>query len=134
MDHSVNPVYPGLFINSVRECYSQFDDKQNVQGLQVYKQQDADELYGCVLQSAAQVFKNGDKNEIDDLFGIEFESTTTNKEADEPPQVTFETSRKLLCNIQGGVGTTDKVDHMHQGLLLALQTDVEKFSNVLRII
>lgn len=133
MDHTTSPVYPGQFITAVRECYKQFDDKQNIHGMTIYKQEDAEELYSCILQSCAEVLKSSDGgNLIDDLFGIQLETTLNNAEADEPTQIQEESSRKLLCNIQGGVGTVEKVDHMHQGLLLGLEGSVEKFSTKLQ--
>lgn len=139
MDHTTTPVYPAAFIAAVRECYKQFDDKQTIHGMAVYKQEDAEELYSCVLQSCANVLKtngssgsNSSGNLIDDLFGIELETVYTNAEADEPTQTRQELSRKLLCNIQGGIGSVEKIDHMHQGLLLGLEGTVEKFSSKLQ--
>jgi ubiquitin carboxyl-terminal hydrolase 14 len=42
-----------------------------------------------------------------------------------------EAVNKLVCNIRGGAGATQNVDHLFEGLKLGLEGTVEKFSAVL---
>ena len=39
--------------------------------------------------------------------------------------------RKLVCNIQGGSGSASKIDHLHEGIKLAMQGSLEKHSDIL---
>jgi ubiquitin carboxyl-terminal hydrolase 14 len=52
----------------------------------------------------------------------------------EPPVVTHDLQRKLVCNIQGGSdgsAAAANVSHIHEGILLSLQGKTEKHSDVL---
>lgn len=49
----------------------------------------------------------------------------------ETPTTSKDTTRKLVCNIQGGAGSTVQISHLHEGLKLGLEGSLEKFSEVL---
>lgn len=69
---------------------------------------------------------------MDALFGLELEDTLTCAETDmETPTVSKDTTRKLVCNIQGGAGSTVQISHLHEGLRLGLEGSLEKRSEVL---
>ena len=50
---------------------------------------------------------------------------------EEPVTTTRSTFRKLACNIQGGGGSAIQVNHLHEGVLLGMETEVEKRSDIL---
>lgn len=99
----------------------------------------------------------GAKNFIDAAFGLKMEETLTCDEfsapettdADvaatameveggestlvEPPVVTYDLHRKLVCNIQGGSdgNSNVNVNHIQEGILLSLEGKIEKHSEIL---
>ncbi|KAL7461745.1 hypothetical protein ACHAXS_002153 [Conticribra weissflogii] len=96
---------------------------------------------------------NGATNVIDAVFGMKMEEILTCDElsapdADkdamdtegtnenalvEPPVVTYDLHRKLVCNIQGGSDTNSQVNitHIAEGIQLSLTGKLEKYSDVL---
>mmetsp|Transcript_2290 Transcript_2290/g.4819 ORF Transcript_2290/g.4819 Transcript_2290/m.4819 type:complete len:595 (+) Transcript_2290:106-1890(+) len=96
---------------------------------------------------------NGATNVIDAVFGMKMEEVLTCDElsvpeADkdametegtnenalvEPPVVTYDLHRKLVCNIQGGSDTNSQVNitHIAEGIQLSLTGKLEKYSDVL---
>ena len=71
-------------------------------------------------------------DDLSKYLGIELEETLVCQESDAEPAVTkTEHANKLICNIQGGPGTSAVVNHLHEGLKLALEGAVEKHSAVL---
>jgi ubiquitin carboxyl-terminal hydrolase 14 len=92
---------------------------------------------------------NGATNVIDAVFGMRMEETLTcdelssNANADamdtessspaEPPVITYDLHRKLVCNIQGGSDASSQVNvtHIAEGIQLALTGKLEKYSEVL---
>ncbi|CAE7268481.1 UBP7, partial [Symbiodinium sp. KB8] len=70
-------------------------------------------------------------NLVDTLFGVEFKVTDTNTA--DPSEVTtaFESNRKLVCNIDGGAGSYKAVNHLTEGVSLALNGQREKMSTKL---
>eukprot|EP00750_Incisomonas_marina_P012077 INCI16545.2.p1 GENE.INCI16545.2~~INCI16545.2.p1 ORF type:complete len:603 (+),score=144.71 INCI16545.2:583-2391(+) len=117
----------------------------------VPKQQDADEFFSNLLSALKGVpappaitggevaatsssSSGGGSAAIDvasALFGITMETTLTCQEEQEPPSVKTEKSFKLVCNIDGGGGAAQQVNHLTQGLLLGLEGQVEKRSETL---
>lgn len=118
------------------------------------QQQDAEEFYSAVLnvvagqtssrEQIAVALPNveerdlmGARNVVDALFGIQMKETLTCDEVPdgtEPPVVSTDLHRKLVCNIQGGgaaAGSTTNVTHIAEGIRLALQGDMEKHSDIL---
>mmetsp|Transcript_17776 Transcript_17776/g.38722 ORF Transcript_17776/g.38722 Transcript_17776/m.38722 type:complete len:552 (+) Transcript_17776:288-1943(+) len=118
------------------------------------QQQDAEEFYSAILNVAATETSSthqleaalpkvstrdlmGASNVVDALFGIKMKETLTCDEVPdgkEPPVVSYDLHRKLVCNIQGGgtaAGSTTNVSHIAEGIQLALLGDIEKHSDVL---
>jgi ubiquitin carboxyl-terminal hydrolase 14 len=94
---------------------------------------------------------DGADNVIDAVFGLKMEEiltcdelTTITTEKDdamdtdanalvEPPVVTYDLHRKLVCNIQGGSDSSSQVNitHIGEGIQLALTGKLEKYSDAL---
>lgn len=95
---------------------------------------------------------NGAANLIDAVFGLKMEETLTcdelatgtasssSMETDdqhnalvEPPVITYDLHRKLVCNIQGGSDATSQVNitHIVEGIQLSLTGKLEKYSDAL---
>jgi ubiquitin carboxyl-terminal hydrolase 14 len=101
----------------------------------------------------------GADNVIDALFGMKIKGTITCDELTtamdttdesgatastiEPPVITYDLQRKLVCNIQGGsdasaptgvvtsATATNNVSYINEGIALGLQSKIEKHSNIL---
>lgn len=144
LDRSTGPVVPGRFLRALRAAYPVFDERQGL----VHKQQDSDEFQSNVMEELAQALVaparslprldpvdaggRSRTNVLDTLFGIEFRTTLHCAETDAETDTTqVESSRKLICNIQGGAGSTVQINHMHEGIRLGLEGDIEKRSAVL---
>jgi len=143
---------PAAFVSSLRVNFPQFAE-QGKGGR--YKQQDADEFLNTLMTALGNSMKNNpskdgkpvlprlvgpvthdptvdpsqNANAIDTLFGVEFKTTYKNTAAEEEPVVKFESERKLVCNIEGGAGAKKQVNHMLEGIELALTGQVEKHSD-----
>lgn len=95
---------------------------------------------------------NGAVNVIDAVFGLKMEETltcdelttaTTDGDKDametdanalvEPPVITYDLHRKLVCNIQGGSDATSQVNvtHLAEGIQLSMTGKLEKYSDAL---
>lgn len=92
---------------------------------------------------------DGADNVIDAVFGMKMEetltcdeltATTTDDAMDtdanalmEPPVVTYDLHRKLVCNIQGGSDSSSQVNitHIGEGIQLSLTGKLEKYSEAL---
>ena len=66
---------------------------------------------------------------IDDLFGIELESTLENAESPDEKQVSYETQQKLSCHIDNN---NKPIDSLQDGLKISLGGQMEKFSEALQ--
>ena len=119
------------------------------------QQQDAEEFYSAILNVVSQETSGSSKlqaalpntpeqdflgatNVVDALFGLKLKETLVCDEVPdgkEPPTVSYDLHRKLVCNIQGGgaaAGSTTNVTHIAEGIMLALQEGhIEKHSTVL---
>lgn len=119
---------PYSFVQTLRLVHPQFDETDN-QGR--HMQQDSDECYNAILGSFERAnlkftFNDEEKNMISHLFDIEFKVTFENTQSeDEEKQVSYETSRKLQCHIDGG---GKPINHLMDGLQMTLEGEVEKFS------
>ena len=150
LDNSAQPVTPGAFLMAVRMAFPQFAETRNGSPMQ----QDAEEFYSGLVSQLSTA-----NPELDHLFGIQMEETLTCDELDaptditmevdgngdgggsndneaamlEPPVVTTDLHRKLVCNIQGGSDTKSQVNvtHIVEGINLSLSGKVEKRSEVL---
>eukprot|EP00980_Cylindrotheca_fusiformis_P004068 scaffold880_cov132-Cylindrotheca_fusiformis.AAC.64 len=108
----------------------------------------------AALPSATSDQLDGATNVSDALFGLKMEETLTCDEFDgkgdgddkmqvesegvasalvEPPVVTYDLHRKLVCNIQGGVDGSSQtnVTHIAEGINLSLNGSIEKRSEIL---
>ena len=140
LDATSQPVTPGGFLMAVRMAFPQFAEMRNGTPMQ----QDAEEFYSSLVTTLSTA-----NPELDDLFGIKMEETLTCDELDtpdamevegetqlmgvEPPVVTSDLHRKLVCNIQGGSDVKSQVNvtHIVEGINLSLSGKVEKRSEVL---
>ena len=137
LDASTKAVQPLEFVNILRTCFPQFAQRGRSGG---YAQQDAEELYSTAITALASQLKDAHgmadlgaaSNLVDALFGLELEETLRCEETDAEPEVTkADLARKLVCNITGGGGTANKIDHLHEGVLLGMKGTIEKRSEVL---
>lgn len=65
------------------------------------------------------------------LFGLKMETTLTCQEAQEIPSIKSEKTFKLVCNIDGGGGADQHINHIKAGLMLGLEGQLEKRSETL---
>mmetsp|Transcript_5254 Transcript_5254/g.7263 ORF Transcript_5254/g.7263 Transcript_5254/m.7263 type:complete len:526 (-) Transcript_5254:361-1938(-) len=137
LDSTTESLPPMLFVQVLRSMYPQFAQQGPRGG---YMQQDAEELYSAVQSTLAQNLTEryclpelgGASNFIDALFGLEVEETLTCEECpEEPPVVRTDLIRKLVCNIQGGAGSTLNISHLHEGVQLGFEGTIEKNSEIL---
>lgn len=142
LDTSVEGFYPGFFISKLRQTYHQYAEQN--QG--TFKQQDAEEFFNLLLNNLARSLINRPQqlselvkrsssverpNVIDTLFGFEQEIKLSCEESGEGPEIKRESDRKLVCNIQGGAGASVQINHLHEGIKMALEGEVEKHSDEL---
>jgi len=137
LDLSTQAVQPMEFVGILRTCFPQFAQRGRSGG---FAQQDAEEFYSTAVTALASQLKEAHgldnlgtaNNLIDALFGLELEETLKCQETDAEPEVTkVDLARKLVCNIQGGAGIKDKIDHLHEGVQLGMKGTIEKRSDVL---
>lgn len=145
LDRTADPVSPRDFVIKTKMAFPQFA-QLGPQGQPM--QQDAEEFFSGLLTLASQETKDlsslkvteeelqGANNAADALFGIVMEETLTCDETPdgdnaEPPVVNKDLHRKLVCNIQGGHGTTTNVSHIYEGIQLGLEGKIEKNSQLL---
>jgi ubiquitin carboxyl-terminal hydrolase 14 len=141
LDKTVDPIPPANFVRLTKLAFPQFSQLgQHGQPMQ----QDAEEFYSGLLTVAAQETQDvtplnasaeelqGAANLVDAVFGIIMEETLICDESpQETPVVTKDLHRKLVCNIQGGHGTTTNITHVAEGIQLGLEGKIEKNSEIL---
>jgi ubiquitin carboxyl-terminal hydrolase 14 len=114
------------FLTAFRAAFPQFGEV-NRQGYSV--QQDAEEFFNSLITAV--------KNEVEpqkfnSLLGLELEEEVRCEECEaEGIHYNRETVFKLVCNIQGGVGSKILIDHLNEGLKLGLEGQLEKHSSIL---
>uniref|UniRef100_A0A7S1TPE2 Ubiquitin carboxyl-terminal hydrolase n=2 Tax=Phaeomonas parva TaxID=124430 RepID=A0A7S1TPE2_9STRA len=124
MDVATEAVPPTAFVSVLRAAEPQFAER-NQRG---YMQQDAQELFGAVYRHVTAA-----SADVADQFGIEVEEEMKNTEDDAEAATTrSDKLNMLVCNIQGGTGNSIKIDHLHEGLKLGMEAEVEKFSEGLQ--
>ncbi|GAX13571.1 ubiquitin carboxyl-terminal hydrolase 14 [Fistulifera solaris] len=152
LDSQATAVHPASLLQATRVVFPQFAQR-GPQGQPM--QQDAEEFFSGVLTTASSVlnkpeiikagFENGvteselsgADNLIDALFGLKMKETLTCDELPtsdaEPPVISYDLHRKLVCNIQGGsdMQSNLNVSHIAEGIQLALEGKIEKHSDVL---
>ena len=125
LDNRSGTISPLSFVYNLRASFPQFAETSHGN----YAQQDADEFYS-VLSGAIQHCVG--LAEFNNILGIEFQEKMICQESGEVSMSMFpEYSNKLICNIQGGTTTLPNTDHLRDGLLLSLESTVEKFSEQL---
>ena len=153
MDNTFAPdaVTPHQFVSTLRRLFPLFAQTGPRGG---FVQQDAEELYGTVMRCLSTSLTRGSLGNsaaaldevmgnreglptcnslIDSLFKIQFETKETCAETEDENVVTRTSEGdKLLCNIIGGGGSDQKVDHLYQGLELSLSGEIEKRSEKLQ--
>jgi ubiquitin carboxyl-terminal hydrolase 14 len=129
LDSKGEPFAPSQFVQIMRMAFPQFNETDDHGH---HKQQDADECYSSLLSSFKQTLKLEDDvapDLVDKLFGVELETTLTNKETDaEPPSSTTENVLKLSCHIDNN---NKPIDHLSEGLKISLEGEIQKHSQVL---
>ena len=151
MDRQTTALPPTALVAATQSAFPQFAQR-GPRGQPM--QQDAEEFYShlmttlaeqarqpAVLQAAGveSATTSNNNNLIDALFGIQLEETLTCTEVDdatvEPPVVTTDTARKLVCAIQGGsdARAVTNVNHVAEGIALSLEEgNIEKHSAALQ--
>ncbi|GKY95940.1 hypothetical protein MPSEU_000554600 [Mayamaea pseudoterrestris] len=165
LDQQTDAYEPHHLVQATRTSFPQFAQRGPHGQVQ---QQDAEEFYSNLLtalaaethgaQHISSAFKTnstfdadqllGANNLVDALFGLRMEETLTCDEVSdvslEPPVISYDLARKLVCNIQGGgiSATTNSamtsanidntnVTHIAQGIQLSLNGSIEKHSTAL---
>ena len=124
LDRSGKSVLPYQFVQNLRMNFPQFA-QTNQHG---YMQQDAEEFYSTLTN----VIEDATIHQFKSLLGIDIEEQLTCDETDqEVPIIRNEYVKKIICNIQGGAGSLNPIDHMPDGIKLGLECPIEKFSSVL---
>ncbi|CAG9313885.1 unnamed protein product [Blepharisma stoltei] len=122
---------PFTFVHTLRTTFPLFDETDE-EGR--HKQQDAEECLTNVLETARTQLNMPNAtgwsgNVIEDLFGIEFQTTIKCEESpEEPPQMMVEYSKKLMCIIDN---EGQPVDHLPDGIRAGLEGFIEKQSESL---
>lgn len=142
---------PMTLVQAVKLAFPQFA-QLSPQGHPM--QQDAEEFYSGLMSlvaSETQTPENmkaalpgvenfgGATNTIDALFAMKLRETLTCDEFSEgdanaePPVVSHDLHRKLVCNIQGGSDAASQVNinHVQEGIALGLTGKIEKRSEIL---
>lgn len=84
------------------------------------------------MRKLAKGVSGSNGNVIDTLLGLEMEERLECMEApEEEPAVKRELARRVVCNIQGGGGSTTQVNYINEGIALGLEGEVNKTSPTL---
>ena len=131
LDRSAGSHIP-MFVPSIREKNPLFNQRGSNGG---FMQQDAEEFFNSLMQIIAAGLGAVGSN-LEEFLEMELETKLSCQESqDEAETTTRERACKLVCNIQGSVGADgvapQPVNHLHEGLQLALSGTVEKNSDVL---
>uniref|UniRef100_A0A7S2DHH2 Ubiquitin carboxyl-terminal hydrolase n=1 Tax=Octactis speculum TaxID=3111310 RepID=A0A7S2DHH2_9STRA len=136
-DRTTSAFPPMEFWTNLRQLHPQFAQTGRT-GAPM--QQDAEELYSSAMASISQSLKdtntgalgdNVEGNMVDALMGLEMEETLTCDETGETG-VKREITRKMVCNIQGGGGINETINHLTEGIALGLKGTLVKFSEALQ--
>ena len=131
LEHSANSIQPFLFTTHLRMTYPIFDEGTVHGDHKHFSQQDAEEFYNT-LMFALNKGLNSVNRRMEEILGVEIEQKLTCTETDnEPPSISTERATKIVCNIQGGAGSTINIDYIQEGIKLALEGTVEKHSSIL---
>mmetsp|Transcript_35160 Transcript_35160/g.69305 ORF Transcript_35160/g.69305 Transcript_35160/m.69305 type:complete len:543 (-) Transcript_35160:35-1663(-) len=145
LDRTAEAASPAGFLMALRSHFPQFGQTGS-RGEPM--QQDAEEFFSSLAAEAARELTgdailgsaglSGDAagtatNLIDATFGMEMVETITCDEITGASETTSSTdlARKIVCNIQGGHGNDTNINHISEGIDLALKGKVEKHSDTL---
>mmetsp|Transcript_25499 Transcript_25499/g.37630 ORF Transcript_25499/g.37630 Transcript_25499/m.37630 type:complete len:497 (-) Transcript_25499:101-1591(-) len=129
LDRSTQAMPPMQFVSLLRSMFPQYAQTSERSG--GYVQQDAEEFYNTMVQTLSSGLQNAGKS-LSSYLEFEVEETMSCAESELEQSVTRrERMNKLVCNIQGGSGSTSGVDHLQEGLKLAMEGTVEKNSEIL---
>jgi ubiquitin carboxyl-terminal hydrolase 14 len=127
LDASGTSLPPFVFVQRLRTQFPLFGEA-NQHG---FLQQDAEEFYNTIITTIRSDLDQSHQN-FNSILGLNVEEELTCQESDqEAPVIRVEPVNKIVCNIQGGAGSTVTVDHLHEGVKLGLEGTVEKFSAIL---
>lgn len=125
IDKSATKFYPHAFWSALKRDYPQFAQTDSHGH---FMQQDSEEFYNALL---ASLTRDGEVNtNKNSPLNIPMEEKLICQESDSEPILTKSIliNNKLTVNIQGGPGT-QPVDHIQEGINLALNGTVEKYSS-----
>ena len=129
LDQSGAALAPEAFVALLRRFYAEPFAAMTPSGHPM--QQDAEEFFTLVTELVKSSLPAAGPDSFDALLGLEMEETLACTETDaEAVVVKRERTNRLVCNISGGT-TGAKVDHLYDGLMMALDGNVEKRSDVL---
>lgn len=148
LDQQSTALQPVALLQAIRVVFPQFNQR-GPHGQPM--QQDAEEFFSGLLAAATSELTlsnvsqeslleselQGAQNWVDVLFGLKMKETLTcdevTDETQEPPVISYDLHRKLVCNIQGGSDTLSNtnVGHVAEGIQLGLTGKIEKQSDVL---
>lgn len=120
-------VIPGSFWGALRMAVPQFDQMGNAKsagGYRVHAQQDAEECWTALLTQWRQGLQAGGSDIVKDLFQVQMETVLQCTETEEQASETTQ-AFNIKCNV------TSEINHMNDGIRLALTEDREKHSESL---
>lgn len=122
-----------MFVTQLRSQFPQFAQTSPQSG--GYMQQDAEEFYNVLamsISSALEATGVDGARARDSLLNMQADETISCTECPEEPVTSRRVSiNRLVCNIQGGHGSSTVINHLHEGLRLGLNSSVEKHSAIL---
>ena len=126
---SESGLQPMHLVMDLHRFFPQFAQRSNRGTLM---QHDAQELLGEITKVMREGLNSTPSSKFDDYMTVTFDETITCKEstAEEVRKNTY-INDLLQCNIQGGPNSEVKIEHMKDGVLLGLQSDVEMQSESL---
>jgi ubiquitin carboxyl-terminal hydrolase 14 len=124
------PVSPTIFWGALRQHFPQFNEQR--QGF--FSQQDAEECWTSVLQTvgreigsagAGEEGRSSSRNVVEELFGLQVETTLSMIGGSEAPEIKSEKVLKLTCHINSGT------NHLIEGMKESMLGNLRKFSPTL---
>jgi ubiquitin carboxyl-terminal hydrolase 14 len=123
-----------MFVTQLRSQFPQFAQTSAQSG--GYMQQDAEEFYNVLVMSINSALEASGGSDgaraRDSLLNMQADETISCTECPEEPVTSRRVNiNRLVCNIQGGHGSTTVINHLHEGIRLGLNSSVEKLSPIL---
>lgn len=128
LDISEGAFTPMTFVTKFRQFFPTFAQRGNSGH---YMQQDAEEFFSILVNSLSEGVRTTG-GDFKSLLNIDLEETQRCQESDgEPVVVKADRVYKVVCNIQNAVAGSIQIDHMADGIRLALTGTLEKRSSTL---